>query len=126
MLLEYDLRARKITRTLKVNNRGGDLVIAGFTAYTSDVDAVYRIDLLSFRSKTIVTGLASDWFGGGSKLNIDPSHRWLYGIKGRNLVQIAISPTADRNPHPGPCRRAALGVQRGRHPRSTPQHEGAR
>lgn len=92
VLVEYDLARRKVTRTLKVNDRGGDLVIAGFTAYTSDVDAVYRIDLLPLRSKKIVTGLASDWFGGGSKLNIDPSQRWLYGIKGRNLVQISISP----------------------------------
>ncbi|GAA2360167.1 hypothetical protein GCM10010404_11890 [Nonomuraea africana] len=92
VLFEYDLRSRKVTRTLKVNNRGGDLVIAGFTAYTSDVDAVYRIDLVPFTSKKIVTGLASDWFGGGSKLNIDPSGRALYGIKGRNLVRIAISP----------------------------------
>lgn len=92
VLLEYNLRARKITRTLEVNNRGGDLVIAGFTAYTSDVDAVYRMDLTSFTSKKIVTGLASDWFGGGSKLSIDPSKKALYGIKGRNLVSIAISP----------------------------------
>ncbi|TMR99727.1 PQQ-binding-like beta-propeller repeat protein [Nonomuraea basaltis] len=92
MLFEYHLLKRKITRTLKVNNRGGDLHIAGFTAYTSDVDAVYRIDLRAWTAKKIVTGLASDWFGGGSKLNIDPSQKALYGIKGRNLIRIAISP----------------------------------
>ncbi|MCG5213743.1 hypothetical protein [Streptosporangium sp. KLBMP 9127] len=92
ILFEYHLLKRKITRTLKVNNRGGDLLIAGFTAYTSDVDAVYRIDLRAWTAKKIVTGLASDWFGGGSKLNIDPSHKALYGIKGRNLIRIAISP----------------------------------
>ncbi|GII95162.1 hypothetical protein [Sinosporangium siamense] len=92
VLFEYHLLKRKITRTLKVNNRGGDLLIAGFTAYTSDVNAVYRIDLREWTVSKIVEGLASDWFGGGSKLNIDPSQKALYGIKGRNLIKIAISP----------------------------------
>lgn len=92
VLFEYHLVKRKITRTLKVNGRGGDLLIAGFTAYTSDVDAVYRIDLKSFTSEKIVEGLASDWFGGGSKLNIAPDNRSLYAIRGRNLISIAISP----------------------------------
>ncbi|MFD9943555.1 hypothetical protein ACFWYW_05865 [Nonomuraea sp. NPDC059023] len=92
VLFEYHLLKRKITRTLKVSERGGDLLIAGFTAYTSDVNAVYRVDLRAWTVKKIVTGLASDWFGGGSKLNIAPDHRSLYAIKGRNLVSVAISP----------------------------------
>ncbi|MBB5082899.1 hypothetical protein [Nonomuraea endophytica] len=92
VLFEYHLLKRKITRTLKVSERGGDLLIAGFTAYTSDVNAVYRVDLRAWTVKKIVTGLASDWFGGGSKLNIAPDHRSLFAIKGRDLVSVAISP----------------------------------
>ncbi|MEV0389091.1 hypothetical protein [Nonomuraea sp. NPDC050643] len=90
VLFEYDLRRRKVTRTLKVCERGGDLLLSGLNAYTSDEDAVYKINLISFTSKRIAEGLASDWFGGGSRLNIDPSRRALYGLKGRNLIRIAI------------------------------------
>lgn len=90
VLVEYSLLRRKVTRTLKVNGRGGDLVISGSFAYTSDVNAVYKIDLVRFTVEKIVEGLASDWFGGGSKLNIAPDGRALYALKGRNLISIAI------------------------------------
>ncbi|RVX40036.1 hypothetical protein EDD27_2423 [Nonomuraea polychroma] len=90
VLFEYDLRRREVTRTLQVCDRGGDLVLAGLHAYTSDEDAVYKIDLVRFTSRTLVDGLASDWFGGGSRLNIDPSRESLYCLKGRNLIRIAI------------------------------------
>ncbi|SDU72809.1 ligand-binding sensor domain-containing protein [Jiangella alkaliphila] len=92
VLFEYSLVQRRITRTMQVSERGGDLLIAGFTAYTSDVNAVYRIDLVPFTAKKIVDGLASDWFGGGSRLNIAPNGRALYALKGRDLVSIAIRP----------------------------------
>ncbi|MEU6731240.1 hypothetical protein ABZ917_46660 [Nonomuraea wenchangensis] len=90
VLFEYDLLRRKVTRTLKVCDRGGDLVLAGRYAYTSDEDAVYRIDLARLTSEKLVTGLASDWFGGGSRINVDPSRKALYALKGRNLVRVAI------------------------------------
>lgn len=90
VLFEYDLLRRKVTRTLKVCDRGGDLVLAGRYAYTSDEDAVYRIDLARLTSEKLVTGLASDWFGGGSRINIDPSRKALYALKGRNLIRVAI------------------------------------
>ncbi|WP_327091106.1 hypothetical protein OIE66_10890 [Nonomuraea sp. NBC_01738] len=90
VLFEYSLAKKKVTRTVKVCDRGGDLVIAGAHAYTSDVNAVYRIDLVRMTAAPLVTGLASDWFGGGSKLNISPDGRALYAIKGRNLVSIAL------------------------------------
>ncbi|MDP4504437.1 Kelch repeat-containing protein [Nonomuraea turcica] len=90
VLFEYNLRRRAITRTLRVCERGGDLVLAGLHAYTSDEDAVYKIDLVGFTSRKLVEGLASDWFGGGSRINIDPSRKALYGLKGRNLIRIAI------------------------------------
>ncbi|MEU4514560.1 hypothetical protein AB0G05_34105 [Nonomuraea wenchangensis] len=90
VLFEYDLLRRKVTRTLKVCDRGGDLVLAGRYAYTSDEDAVYRIDLARLTAEKLVTGLASDWFGGGSRINIDPSRKALYALKGRNLIRVAI------------------------------------
>ncbi|MET8990177.1 hypothetical protein ABZW49_32410 [Nonomuraea wenchangensis] len=90
LLFEVDLLRRKVTRTLKVCDRGGDLVLAGRYAYTSDEDAVYEIDLVKFTSRALVDGLASDWFGGGSRINIDPSRRALYALRGRNLIRIAI------------------------------------
>ncbi|MBB6547193.1 hypothetical protein [Nonomuraea rubra] len=90
VLFEFDLRRRKVTRTLKVCDRGGDLVLAGRHAYTSDEDAVYEIDLVKLTSRKLVEGLASDWFGGGSRINIDPSRKALYALKGRNLIRVAL------------------------------------
>ncbi|MEV4178745.1 hypothetical protein [Nonomuraea sp. NPDC049709] len=90
VLFEFDPRGREVTRTLKVCERGGDLVLAGRNAYTSDENAVYKIDLVAFTSRRLVEGLASDWFGGGSRLAIDPSRKALYGLKGRNLIRIAL------------------------------------
>ncbi|MFB4274139.1 hypothetical protein ACBJ59_02495 [Nonomuraea sp. MTCD27] len=90
VLFEFDPRGREVTRTLKVCERGGDLVLAGRNAYTSDENAVYEIDLVAFTSRRLVEGLASDWFGGGSRLAIDPSRKALYGLKGRNLIRIAL------------------------------------
>ncbi|UBU11435.1 PQQ-like beta-propeller repeat protein [Nonomuraea gerenzanensis] len=90
VLFEFDLRTRKVTRTLKVCDRGGDLVLAGRYGYTSDEDAVYELDLVRLTSRKLVQGLASDWFGGGSRINIDPSRRALYALKGRNLIRVAL------------------------------------
>ncbi|MGW4798227.1 PQQ-binding-like beta-propeller repeat protein [Nonomuraea sp. NPDC004297] len=90
VLFEFDLRRRAVTRTLRVCDRGGDLVLAGRYGYTSDEDAIYRIDLPAFTSATLVDGLESDWFGGGSRINIDPSRKALYALKGRNLIRVAI------------------------------------
>ncbi|MGW3353147.1 PQQ-binding-like beta-propeller repeat protein [Nonomuraea rubra] len=90
VLFEFDLRRRKVTRTLKVCDRGGDLVLAGRYAYTSDEDAVHEIDLVKLTSRKLVEGLASDWFGGGSRLDIDPSRKALYALKGRNLIRVAL------------------------------------
>ncbi|WP_202638200.1 hypothetical protein [Bailinhaonella thermotolerans] len=88
ILFEYDLRSREVTRTLKVSARGGDLIIRGRRAYTSDLDAVYRIDLRRFTAEKIAEGLAGEWFGGEPKLAIDADA--LYTIRRRNLVRIAI------------------------------------
>ncbi|WP_157245911.1 hypothetical protein [Nonomuraea typhae] len=41
---------------------------------------------------TSTAKLAAGWFGGGSRLAIAPDSRALYGLKGRNLVSIAIRP----------------------------------
>ncbi|MEU9835766.1 hypothetical protein AB0D67_29875 [Streptosporangium sp. NPDC048047] len=90
LLFEYDLRRKAVTRTLQVSTRGGDLLIVGRTAYTGDRDAVYAVDLDRWRATALVTGLAGEWFGGEPKLALDPSHRALYSIKGRNLIRIAI------------------------------------
>ncbi|MFI6292304.1 PQQ-binding-like beta-propeller repeat protein [Nonomuraea sp. NPDC050790] len=92
VLFEYHLLRRKVTRTLKVSARGGDLYVAGLTAYTADADAVYRVDLRAWTVRKIVSGLAGDWFGGTPKLGIAPDRRALYTIKGRNLVSVAIRP----------------------------------
>jgi outer membrane protein assembly factor BamB len=92
VLFEYSLRHRKVTRTFKVSGRGGDLVIAGRSAYTGDADAVYRVDLSGFTARAILTGLAADWFGGHPKLSLSPDGRALFTVKGRSLVKIAITP----------------------------------
>ncbi|MGP3935227.1 PQQ-binding-like beta-propeller repeat protein [Nonomuraea sp. KM88] len=91
VVFEFDLRTRKVTRTLQVGAKGGDLFVVGRVAYCGDGDKVYKIDLARFTAKAIVTGLAGQWFGGEPKLALDPSRRALYGVKGRNLVRIAIS-----------------------------------
>jgi hypothetical protein len=52
---------------------------------------VYKLDLVAFTAKTIVEGLAGQWFGGEPKLALDPSGRALYDVRGRDLVRIAIS-----------------------------------
>lgn len=90
LLFEYDLGRSAVTRTLQVSARGGDLVLTGRTAYTGDLDAVYAIDLVRWRVTALATGLAGDWFGGEPKLALDPSHKALYSIRGRNLIRIAI------------------------------------
>ncbi|MGI5419022.1 PQQ-binding-like beta-propeller repeat protein [Actinomadura luteofluorescens] len=91
VLFEFDLRRRKVTRTVKVGTRGSDLHIVGRSAYTTDGQAVYKIDLAALTVETIAGGLAGEWFGGEPKLALDPSRRALYGVKGRNLVRIAIT-----------------------------------
>ncbi|MER6947881.1 hypothetical protein ABT294_27985 [Nonomuraea sp. NPDC000554] len=90
-VFEFDPRTRKVTRTLKVGAKGGDLFVTGRVAYCGDGDRVYKLDLAAFTAKTIVEGLAGQWFGGEPKLALDPSGRALYGVRGRNLVRIAIS-----------------------------------
>lgn len=90
VLFEYDLIRRLVTRTAQVGVRGSDLHVAGRVAYTTDGAAVYRIDLDTFAVSVVVDGLAGEWFGGEPKLALDPSRRALFGLKGRNLVRIAI------------------------------------
>ncbi|HEX6685221.1 MAG TPA: hypothetical protein VF062_20690 [Candidatus Limnocylindrales bacterium] len=90
VLFEYSLLHRKVTRTVKVGSRGGDLVIAGWAAYTTDGKAIYRVNLASLEVTAIATDLAGDWFGGEPKLALDPSRKALYGLRGRNLIRVAI------------------------------------
>ncbi|MEU8105218.1 hypothetical protein AB0C18_16010 [Nonomuraea muscovyensis] len=87
----FDLGARKVTGTLKVGAKGGELFVTGRVAYCTDGDKVYKIDLASFTAEAIVEGLAGQWFGGEPKLALDPSRRALYGLRRRNLVRIAIT-----------------------------------
>ncbi|GAA3260632.1 hypothetical protein [Nonomuraea helvata] len=90
-VFEFDLRSRKVTRTIKVGAKGGELFVTGRVAYCTDGDAIYKIDLVAFTAKPIVEGLAGQWFGGEPKLALDPSHRALYAVRGRNLVRVAIA-----------------------------------
>ncbi|MET7464736.1 hypothetical protein [Nonomuraea sp. NPDC005501] len=87
----FDPRRREVTARLQVGAKGGDLFVTGEVAYCTDGDKIYKIDLRSFTARTIVEGLAGQWFGGEPKLALDPSRRALYGVKGRDLVRIAIS-----------------------------------
>ncbi|MFD2350545.1 hypothetical protein ACFSTC_16285 [Nonomuraea ferruginea] len=52
---------------------------------------MYKIDLVTFTVKPIAEGLAGQWFGGEPKLALDPSRKALFGVKGRDLVRIAIT-----------------------------------
>ena len=90
-VFEFDLRRKKVTRTLKVAAKGSDLHVVGRVAYCTDGDKIYKIDLAAFTAKPIVEGLAAQWFGGEPKLALDPSGKALFGVKGRNLVRIAIT-----------------------------------
>jgi hypothetical protein len=90
-VFEFDLRRKKVTRTLKVGPKGSDLHVVGRVAYCTDGDKIYKIDLAAFTAKPIVEGLAAQWFGGEPKLALDPSGKALFGVKGRNLVRIAIT-----------------------------------
>ncbi len=90
-LFEYDLLRRKVTRTVQVGSKGSDLLIAGRVGYTTDGDAIYKIDLVTLKVTAIADGLAGEWFGGEPKLSLDPARKALYGLRGRNLVQIAIT-----------------------------------
>jgi outer membrane protein assembly factor BamB len=91
-IFELDLRRKRVRRTLKVGAKGSEIFVLGRVAYCGDGDKIYRVDLTTFTAETIVDGLAGDWFGGEPKLALDPSHRALFGLRGRNLVQIAINP----------------------------------
>ncbi|MFI7633627.1 hypothetical protein [Nonomuraea sp. NPDC049400] len=90
-VFEFDLRSRKVTRTIKVGSKGGELFVTGRVAYCTDGAAIYKIDLVAFTAKPIVEGLAGQWFGGEPKLALDPSHRALYAVRARNLVRVAIA-----------------------------------
>ncbi|MEV0199694.1 hypothetical protein [Nonomuraea sp. NPDC050691] len=87
----FDLRRREVTGRLQVGAKGGELFVTGEVAYCTDGDKIYKLDLRSFTAKTVVEGLAGQWFGGEPKLALDPSRRALYGVRGRNLVRIAVS-----------------------------------
>ncbi|SCF03686.1 DNA-binding beta-propeller fold protein YncE [Micromonospora coriariae] len=91
VLFEYDLLRRQVTRTTKVGARGADLHIVRRVAYTTDGNAVHKIDLVTFTVTTIVDGLTGEWFGAEPKLALDPSRRALFGLKERNLVRITIA-----------------------------------
>ncbi|NUO96839.1 MAG: twin-arginine translocation signal domain-containing protein [Nonomuraea sp.] len=90
-VFEFDPRTRRVTRTLKVGAKGGELFVTGRVAYCTDGDRIYKIDLTAFTATTIVDGLAGQWFGGEPKLALDPSRRALYAVRGRNLVRVAIT-----------------------------------
>ncbi|GAA3539046.1 hypothetical protein GCM10022419_018820 [Nonomuraea rosea] len=90
-VFEFDLRRKKVTRTLKVGAKGGELYVTGRVAYCTDGDKIYKIDLAAFTAKPIVEGLAGQWFGGEPKLALDPSRRALYAVRGRDLVRVAIT-----------------------------------
>ncbi|GAA3654094.1 hypothetical protein GCM10022224_016310 [Nonomuraea antimicrobica] len=89
-VFEFDLRRRKVTRTLAVGSKGGELFVTGRVAYCTDGDRIYKIDLTAFAAEPIVSGLAGQWFGGEPKLALDPSGRALYAVRGRDLVRVAI------------------------------------
>ncbi|GAB2930808.1 hypothetical protein ACFMQL_02525 [Nonomuraea fastidiosa] len=89
-VFEFDLRRRKVTKTIEVGAKGGELFVTGRVAYCTDGDKIYKIDLRSFTAKAIVEGLAGEWFGGEPKLALDPSRRALYAVRGRDLVRVAI------------------------------------
>ncbi|MCG5214438.1 PQQ-binding-like beta-propeller repeat protein [Streptosporangium sp. KLBMP 9127] len=91
VLFEYDPRSHKVTRTVRVSARGSDLLLRGLVAYTTDGNAIYKIDLVRLAVTKIADGLAGEWFGGEPKLALDPGGRLLYGVRGRNLVSIAVS-----------------------------------
>ncbi|WP_433431037.1 PQQ-binding-like beta-propeller repeat protein [Nonomuraea sp. CA-141351] len=90
-VFEFDLRRRKVTRTVKAGTKGGELFVTGRVAYCTDGDTIYKIDLVAFTAKPIVEGLAGQWFGGEPKLALDPSRRALYAVRGRDLVRVAIA-----------------------------------
>ncbi|MET7327751.1 hypothetical protein [Nonomuraea sp. NPDC005650] len=90
-VFEFDLRHRKVTRTIKVGTKGGELFVTGRVAYCTDGGSIYKIDLAAFTAKPIVEGLAGQWFGGEPKLALDPSRRALYAVRARNLVRVAIA-----------------------------------
>ncbi|NUW42132.1 PQQ-binding-like beta-propeller repeat protein [Nonomuraea rhodomycinica] len=91
----FDLRRREVTARLRVGAKGGELFVTGEVAYCTDGDTIYKLDLRSFTAKTVAAGLAGQWFGGEPKLALDPSRRALYGVRGRNLVRVAISGRPD-------------------------------
>lgn len=91
-VFELDLRRRKVTRSLKVGAKGGDLYVIDRVAYCSDGGTIFRIDLDSFTAKPIVEDLAGEWFGGEAKLALDPSRTKLFALQGRSLVAVAITP----------------------------------
>ncbi|MGR6918768.1 PQQ-binding-like beta-propeller repeat protein [[Actinomadura] parvosata] len=90
-VFEFDPRTRKVTRTLKVGSKGGELFVTGRVAYCTDGEKIYKVDLTAFTAKAIVEGLAGQWFGGEPKLALDPSRRALYAVRGRNLVRVAVT-----------------------------------
>ncbi|MFI7614774.1 twin-arginine translocation signal domain-containing protein [Nonomuraea terrae] len=89
-VFEFDLLRRKVTRTLAVGAKGGELFVTGRMAYCTDGAAIYKIDLVRWTVRPIVEGLAGDWFGAEPKMALDPSRRALYALRGRELVRVAI------------------------------------
>jgi hypothetical protein len=75
-------------RTIRVGQRGGDVVTDGTDAYCTTGDMVVRVDLNSdeLRATTIAEGLTADWYA-DPKLVISAAGM-LYTVRGRDLVSI--------------------------------------
>jgi len=90
VVFEYDLRAARVTRTVKAGSKGSDLHVVGRFAYTTDGNAIHAVDLATFTVSELAGGLAADWSGGEPKLALDPRRHALFTVKGRNLVRVAL------------------------------------
>ena len=89
-IFQYDVSRRRVTRTVRAGTKGSDLHVVGGTAYSTDGNAVYAIDLERFTVSAFVSELAGEWFGGEPKLAVDPRGSALFAVKGRNLIRIQL------------------------------------
>ncbi|MGW1340667.1 hypothetical protein ACWCOV_06400 [Kribbella sp. NPDC002412] len=89
-VFEYDVRRRMVTRTVRAGTKGSDLHVVDATAYSTDGNAVYAVDLETFTVTPFATGLAAEWFGGEPKLAVDPRGSALFTVQARNLVRIQL------------------------------------
>jgi outer membrane protein assembly factor BamB len=95
-VFEIDVRRRRVTRTMSVGIKGGDLYAIGRVGYCTDGNTIFRLDLNAFTARPIVEDLAGEWFGGEPKLALDPSGRSLFSLRGRSLIEVTITPERER------------------------------